>query len=327
MLGLILGYVIAAPIDSLCIANKGTCFHPSEGTCGKAVLNGLCQDAVYKCCADIPELADPRDIEGECKAAMGTCSIASSADFCVSGVALRKGCVGGSVCCAHYPDYTGFEDEDDKEGLCSGNGGRCMLDTDLNQDTVPLSGLCTGSKTCRAPMANNQILELHYSIPSQVKLFPDYPRIEALNVTLKAMIYLDKRHLGKKMPVVVLAHGNHRAGEKSYLGYGYLGAHLARRGLASISIDFDDSQISGSSSMWYLRDPVARANLMLEHLKAIGRTIRVIDGVDVSQSIDLGNIGLLGHSRGGDAIKKLYQTLESNHRMNKLLEYQVLRTN
>ena len=71
MLGLILDYVVAAPMESLCTANKGACYHPCEGKCGKAVLNGLCQDPVFKCCADIPALADPRDIEGECKAAMG----------------------------------------------------------------------------------------------------------------------------------------------------------------------------------------------------------------------------------------------------------------
>jgi hypothetical protein len=329
MISLLLTAVRAIPQEVMnsCTANNGYCFSPSEGTCnGKAVLNGLCGN-MMKCCADIPELVDAADNKGLCRAERGSCSLSKAEGFCVSGTALNDKCSGGASCCSRKLDYVGYVDKDEVNAMCSVNNGLCLFEDDFHDDMVPLAGLCTNSKTCYVPKVDDQILELHYSVPSQVRLFPEYKGVPLLDVVLKAMIYLDKRKIGTKMPLIVLAHGNHKAGEKSYLGYGYLGAHLARRGFSVISIDFDDTKISGNDKFPYLRDPVARANLMLEHLKSIKQIIRVIDGIDVTESIDFSNIGLLGHSRGGEAVKKLYQTLESNHRSKRLLEFQVLNSN
>lgn len=97
-------------------------------------------------------------------------------------------------------------------------------------------------------------------------------------------------------PVVVCVHGNHDPYEASEFGYGYLGEHLASRGIIFASVD--ENFLNGSSDG---RENDARAALLLLHLRELARQ----DGDPASPlfgKVDEANMGLIGHSRGGEAV-------------------------
>lgn len=100
-----------------------------------------------------------------------------------------------------------------------------------------------------------------------------------------------------RVPLVVMAHGNHDPSTSSYLGYEFLQAALARMGIASISID-----LNAWNGMGYSISIIeGRADLIID---AIGlMQSRDGDGSwPLAGHIDFGSIGLLGHSQGGEAV-------------------------
>jgi dienelactone hydrolase len=96
-------------------------------------------------------------------------------------------------------------------------------------------------------------------------------------------------------PLVLVAHGNHDMKDFSDPGYEYLGRHLASRGfiLASLDMNFINGGISGEND--------GRGWLFLKHLEAW-------EGFNADSEnpfhgrVDMGNIGIMGHSRGGEAV-------------------------
>lgn len=123
------------------------------------------------------------------------------------------------------------------------------------------------------------------------------------------------RHPGARLPLIIQSHGSWWAcdsqdaaewpcegGAKpfpSYRGYDYLGAVLARRGfvVASISVD-------GVNQTSF--DYGDRARLVNEHLRlwaqlAAGRGPLVSRLGALTGRVDVGNVGTMGHSRGGKA--------------------------
>ena len=100
-------------------------------------------------------------------------------------------------------------------------------------------------------------------------------------------------------PLVLMVHGNHNMVDFSDTGYGYLGELLASRGFIFVSVDenFLNGGFWGSSS----GENDARAWLLLKHLDAW-------DGWNQDsaspffQKVDLSQIALIGHSRGGEAV-------------------------
>ena len=122
------------------------------------------------------------------------------------------------------------------------------------------------------------------------------------NAPLNAHYYLPD---GKgPFPVVLLVHGNHEMVKASETGYGYLGRYLAQRGYAVFSIDqnflnysFYDVEFK-KDSMRGEND--ARAFLLLEHIRYLS------DGFELDSKLenklDFNHIGLMGHSRGGEAV-------------------------
>jgi hypothetical protein len=100
-------------------------------------------------------------------------------------------------------------------------------------------------------------------------------------------------------PLVLLVHGNHRMEESSDPGYAYLGELLAGRGfiLASIDENFLNFSWSGTGD----EDLGLRGWLLLKHLQ-LWRTWNEQEGHPLYQKVDLANIALIGHSRGGEAI-------------------------
>ncbi len=96
-------------------------------------------------------------------------------------------------------------------------------------------------------------------------------------------------------PLVLIVHGNHNMKDFSDPGYGYLGALLASRGyiLASVDENFLNGNIRGEND--------ARGWMLLQHLRT-WKQFNDSAGSPFHGKVDLNNIGLMGHSRGGEAV-------------------------
>jgi dienelactone hydrolase len=94
-------------------------------------------------------------------------------------------------------------------------------------------------------------------------------------------------------PLVLVVHGNHNPEDYSDPGYGYLGELLASRGFILVSID--ENFINGLSG-----ENDGRAWLLLKHLEAWKR-FNDSTGNPLYHRVDMNNIALMGHSRGGEA--------------------------
>ena len=96
-------------------------------------------------------------------------------------------------------------------------------------------------------------------------------------------------------PLVLIVHGNHSMEEYSDPGYRYLGELLASRGfiLASVDENFLNGFMRGEND--------ARGWMLLKHLQA-WRRFNDSTGSPLQGKIDMHNIALMGHSRGGEAV-------------------------
>jgi dienelactone hydrolase len=96
-------------------------------------------------------------------------------------------------------------------------------------------------------------------------------------------------------PLVLVVHGNHNMKDFSDPGYDYLGELLASRGyiLASVDENFINGGIRGEND--------ARGWFLLKHLQLFQR-FNEEDGNPFEGKVDMSNIALMGHSRGGEAV-------------------------
>jgi len=96
-------------------------------------------------------------------------------------------------------------------------------------------------------------------------------------------------------PLVLIVHGNHNPLDYSDPGYGYLGELLASRGfiLASVDENFINGGLRGESD--------GRAWMLLKHLEVWRRWNDSVGG-PFYHKVDMNNIGIMGHSRGGEAV-------------------------
>ncbi|AYB33745.1 alpha/beta hydrolase family protein [Chryseolinea soli] len=94
-------------------------------------------------------------------------------------------------------------------------------------------------------------------------------------------------------PLVVVMHGMHGTGVPNHLGYNYLLEHLASHGFIAVSIDCNAiNDINGAQD--------TRGHAILEHL-ALLQSKNNNPGL-LFGKIDMTNIGIMGHSRGGDGV-------------------------
>jgi hypothetical protein len=116
------------------------------------------------------------------------------------------------------------------------------------------------------------------------------------NLPLNARVWFPKGD--GPFPLVLIVHGNHKMEEFSDPGYGYLGELLASRGFITASIDenFINSSWSGDVGGNNLR-----GWLLLKHLE-LWQDWNKQEGNPFHNKVDLLNIALIGHSRGGEAI-------------------------
>ena len=96
-------------------------------------------------------------------------------------------------------------------------------------------------------------------------------------------------------PLVLVVHGNHDMKEFSDPGYQWLGELLASRGfiLASIDENFLNGGLRGEND--------ARGWMLLKHLEAF-RALNDSAGKPLYHKVDMTRIGIMGHSRGGEAV-------------------------
>ena len=103
-----------------------------------------------------------------------------------------------------------------------------------------------------------------------------------------------------KFPLVLIVHGNHSMIDYSDDGYGYLGELLASHGMITVSVD--ENFINGHwSGDFRGKEMPTRAWLLLKHLEQWKRWNTSPDH-ELYQKIDMNQIMLVGHSRGGEAV-------------------------
>lgn len=101
-------------------------------------------------------------------------------------------------------------------------------------------------------------------------------------------------------PLVLIVHGNHPMSDYSDPGYAYLGEHLASQGYIAVSVD--ENFLNG---LFFFDGEFAemplRAWLLLQHL-AQWQSWNETAGNPFQGKVDMDNIALIGHSRGGEAV-------------------------
>ena len=113
----------------------------------------------------------------------------------------------------------------------------------------------------------------------------------------------------RALPVAILLHGRHNwngpDGKEipSYLGYQYLQEELAHHGIVSFSVATNAADLMNL----FVR---TRADFVLEALKKL-QTLNSQPGM-FQNRLDLHNVGIMGHSRGGDGVVKAATMLRAN---------------
>lgn len=100
-------------------------------------------------------------------------------------------------------------------------------------------------------------------------------------------------------PLVLIVHGNHSMEEESDDGYRYLGEHLASRGYITVSVD--ENFLNGSWSGGVGGENDVRGWMLLKHLE-LWESWNNSEYSVFYNKVDLNNIALIGHSRGGEAV-------------------------
>lgn len=98
------------------------------------------------------------------------------------------------------------------------------------------------------------------------------------------------------VPVVFMAHGNHSRDDPSYLGYDYFQVALAKMGFVAVSVDCNELNASASGP-GNITDRADLINASIAHFQALN-----VGGPLFKKSLDFSKVGLMGHSRGGEAV-------------------------
>jgi dienelactone hydrolase len=107
-------------------------------------------------------------------------------------------------------------------------------------------------------------------------------------------------------PLVLIVHGNHEMEDFSDPGYAYLGEQIASRGYIFVSVDENFLNFSFADFINPISPDIGRENdargwMLLEHLKLF-RQWNNDPNSRFNGRVDMQNIALMGHSRGGEAV-------------------------
>ncbi|MGD2093068.1 MAG: hypothetical protein PVH61_43300 [Candidatus Aminicenantes bacterium] len=103
-------------------------------------------------------------------------------------------------------------------------------------------------------------------------------------------------------PLVLIVHGNHNMHDYSDPGYAYLGELLASQGFITVSVDenfFNGGFIGGIPAK--KSENAARGWFLLQHLET-WKSFNQTEGNVFYGKVDMDNLALIGHSRGGEAV-------------------------
>ncbi|EIM96278.1 hypothetical protein WQE_34671 [Paraburkholderia hospita] len=102
-----------------------------------------------------------------------------------------------------------------------------------------------------------------------------------------------------RSPIVFMAHGNHcPASDPSHLGYDYFQADLAKMGIIAVSVDCNALNCGAGDGVQNIEE---RADLIIDSVKHFQSLDADITSL-FFRRIDFTHTGLMGHSRGGDAV-------------------------
>ncbi|WP_410771783.1 chlorophyllase/cutinase-like alpha/beta fold protein [Fontibacillus sp. BL9] len=127
-----------------------------------------------------------------------------------------------------------------------------------------------------------------------------------------------------KFPLALIVHGNHLMEDYSDDGYAYLGELLASRGFIAVSVDENFLNYSVWTGIPD-NDMKVRAWMLLKHLQQIGSFAENPD-TPFYDAVDFGQIALIGHSRGGQAVSMAYdykRWFASDSTLKDMKEYQI----
>jgi hypothetical protein len=98
------------------------------------------------------------------------------------------------------------------------------------------------------------------------------------------------------VPLIFMAHGNHSQADPSYLGYDYFQRALAKMGFVAVSVDCNELNgfTAGAGNIFDRADLI---NASIAHFQSLNAGGPIFKGV-----LDFNKVGLLGHSRGGEAV-------------------------
>jgi hypothetical protein len=103
-----------------------------------------------------------------------------------------------------------------------------------------------------------------------------------------------------RAPIVFMAHGNHSPADPSYLGYDYFQQDLAKMGIIAVSVDCNALNGAGGG----VQNIEDRADLIIDNI-AHFQGLDADAGSVLFGRIDCSRLGLMGQSRGGDAVVML----------------------
>ncbi len=197
-----------------------------------------------------------------------------------------------------------------------------------------------------ANFAESSIVK-EYKFPAKVDPFI----LEDRETELWASVHLPEHGLSGKMPLLVFLHGNHSTcgiGKNprkddncqytsdgtcpdgyvvvpNHRGYDYLADNFTSKGYLVVSINANRGINCGSGFGDDLGLNIARGKLILRHLQLLNRwntkggSSKHI-GVDLRGRIDFSQVGLMGHSRGGEGIRAAYNIYRNSEKWRKAIK-------
>ncbi|HEY0092744.1 MAG TPA: hypothetical protein VGB96_00405, partial [Archangium sp.] len=215
--------------------------------------------------------------------------------------------------------------------VISGAGGCGATDASWEPGEDPLEP----SRAPLATLARQPVVSAEYKLPAAVDpdILPD--RFTELWARVYRPATLKR---GQRYPVIVFLHGNHatcgtgsnpRVDDSveytgtgtcppgyevvpSHAGYGYIAEPLAARGYIVVSINANRGINAGAGVPGDAGLNLARGRLILKHLALLSRWNRGLEptpgslGVSLKGQLDFQQVGLMGHSRGGEGARAAY---------------------